>query len=442
MRKDCQPIEHFPEDIRSLPRRRFIKRLFGGAAGAFMLPSLDFHPGGKTLQSLEATAAKDRNDEGYWRSVKEHFMLRPGLIMLNAANLCPAPYPVQQMVFDLTRDIDKDPSFFNRDKFNEMRENSRLALAKFVGADPDEIAITRNTSEGNNIVISGLTFSPGDEVVIWDENHPTANVAWDMRAQRYGFSVKKVKVPPAISDESELILPFQKAINRRTRVICFSHVSNVSGIALPAAKICRMAREFGVLSHIDGAQTFGSQVIDLHNIGCDFYTGSSHKWFCGPKEVGILFVRRENIGSLWPSIVGVGFPGAEEKGAQKFETLGQRDDARVAAMGKTVEFFNIIGKENIEKRIQGLAHFLKQELRNNIPQIEFLTPETPEFSGGVVVFSAPHIDFSKALDTLYTKFSVGGAVFGGERPGIRFCPHIYNSQTEIERAADAVSCLV
>lgn len=435
-------MKHFPEDVRIWPRRRFVKHLLGGTAGAFMLPSLKLPSAGKTLPGLRAAADKSQPEESFWSLVKEHFMLRPGLIMLNAANLCPAPYPIQQMVFDLTRDIDRDPSSYNRGKFNEMRDLSRTALADFVGADPEEIAITRNTSEGNNIVISGLSFKPGDEVVIWDENHPTANIAWDIRAQRYGFSVKKVKVPPVISEKSELILPFQKAINKRTRVLCFSHVSNVSGVALPAAQLCKMARERGVLSHVDGAQTFGSQVLDLHKIGCDFYTGSSHKWFCGPKEVGLLYVRRENIKSLWPAIVGVGYPGAEDKGAQKFETLGQRDDARVAAIGKTVAFHNIIGTEKIEKRIRSLAQFLKHELKSKIPDIEFITPEAPEFSSGVVVFNAPRIDFSQALDTLYKKYNIGGAVFGGERPGLRFCPHIYNSQTEIERAADAVHRLV
>ena len=232
--------------------------------------------------------------------------------------------------------------------------------------------------------------------------------------------------------------PFIDAMTERTKLICFSHVSNVSGIALPAEKICKIARKRGILSHIDGAQTFGSHVVDLSALGCDFYTGSAHKWFCGPKEAGILYVRKERIADLWPTIVGVGYPGVIEKGAQKFETLGQRDDSRVAAMGTAVEFHKMIGKDRIEARIRSLAALLKTRLKERIQDIKFRTPLKPEFSGGVVIFHIPSVDLSKVLDILYHKHNIGCAVFGGESGGIRFCPHIYNTIDEIDKAVDAV----
>jgi len=379
--------------------------------------------------------------EAYLKVVKEQFMRRDGLIMLNAANLCPSPYPVQQAVFEFTRDIDRDPSSINRAKFSELLSRSRKGLAEFLGADLDEIALTRNTSEGNNIVIGGLNFKSGDEVVIWDENHPTANVAWDVRAERYGFKVKRVKVPSNIYSIEDLIKPFRNAFTDQTRVVCFSHVSNLSGVALPVKELCEMARTHGVLSHVDGAQTFGSHVIDLHDLGCDFFTGSSHKWFCGPKEVGVLFVRKPLIPEVWPSIIGVGYPGALDKGAQKFETLGQRDDSRIAAMATTINFHNTIGKAQVEARIRGLAQELKDQLKKRLPKMVFRTPLEPELSGGPVIFNVPGIDLSKALDILYHNHNIGGAVFGGDLAGIRLCPHIYNTMEEMDRAASAISGL-
>lgn len=203
-----------------------------------------------------------------------------------------------------------------------------------------------------------------------------------------------------------------------------------------------MARKHGVLTHIDGAQTFGSHVVNLHDIGCDFYTGSSHKWFVGPKEVGVLYVRKERMPDLWPSIVGIGYPSAKDKGASKFETLGQRDDARIAAMATTVEFHNTIGKARVEARIRSLAQDLKHKLADEIPQIKFHTPLEPELSGGVVIFSVPGIDMNDALDTLYHKYNIGCAVFEGDRSAIRFCPHIYNIRAEIDKAVVAVVDLV
>lgn len=438
-------IFNFPEDVKDLPRRRFLKQMLGGAGAAAVLPTEIMAERKSYFASLRKSAGRfspdNAGNEKFWTLVKENFSIRESLIMLNAANLCPSPYPVQQMVFRLTRDLDSDPSSINRKKFSDLRERARSALAAYLGADSDEIAITRNTSEGNNMVINGLTFKPGDEVVIWDENHPTANIAWDVRAERYGFTVKRVKVPKKFESTDELIKPFQAALTKHTRLMCFSHVSNLSGIALPAKKICSMAQEHDVLTHIDGAQTFGSQVVDLHDIGCDFYTGSSHKWFIGPKEVGVLYVRKERMEGMWPTIVGVGYPGAIKKGAQKFETLGQRDNSRVAAMGKTVEFHNSIGRARIENRIRSLASAFKSELKKRIPTVKFHTPLEPELSLGVVVFSAPGIDLSQALDTLYHNHNIGCAVFGGDLAGIRMCPHIYNTMEEMERAVHAVSQL-
>ncbi len=445
-KSDVPAAFDLPGDSAGLPRRLFLKHFAVGAAAAAALPC---DPAGaassgwlrlKTGSAVPSAAAA--GDEDFWRQVKDQFMLRKGLVMLNAANLCPSPYPVQQAVFEWTRDMDRDPSSINRRKFSELRETSRKALADYLGADPDEIALTRNTSEGNNIVISGLTFRPGDEVVIWDENHPTANIAWDVRAERHGFAVKRVRTPARFEGPADLIRPFTQAMTSRTRIVCFSHLSNLSGVALPAREICRSARERGVLSHIDGAQTFGSQALDLHDLGCDFYTGSSHKWFMGPREVGLLYVRKDRIADLWPSIVGVGYSPAIEGTAKKFETLGQRDDARIAAMGVAVEFHRTIGPARIEKRIRELAAALMRSLQERIPDTRFYTPPVSEHSGGVMVFTVEGIDLQGALSLLYREHNIGAAVFGGDLAGIRFCPHIYNTMAEMDRAAAAVAALM
>lgn len=441
-----QLIRNFPEDISNASRRHFLKRILGASAAMAVMPRWDFSGISVSFSLLSETTAglpqKSIGQESYWRLVKRQFMVRDGLIMMNAANLCPSPYPVQAKIFKLMRDVDSDPSYNNRDKFSEMLEQSRSSLADYLGASPDEVAITRNTSEGNNIVINGLTFQSGDQVVIWDENHPTANLAWDVRAERYGFTVKHIRTPKVFSKADDLVQTFREAITSRTKILCFSHLSNISGILQPVKEICRMARERNVLTHIDGAQTFGALRLNLHEIGCDFYTGSAHKWFVGPKEVGVLYVRKERVDKLWPTIVGVGYRADVNRGARKFETLGQRDDARVAAMATAVEFHKAIGFQRVEDRIRELAAALKSKIKNRIPRVVFRTPQSPELSGGVVVFNVPGADLSHALETLYVEHNIGCAVFGGEGAGIRLCPHIYNPMEEIDLVVDAVARLV
>jgi selenocysteine lyase/cysteine desulfurase len=435
-------VNNYPLEIKNSSRRKFVKQLLGGAAATAIWPSLKFGEWNAPLRTLRESAAElsgiEQDDEYFWELVKEHFPIRKGLIMMNAANLCPSPFVVQQLVFKYTQDIDSDPSFPNRIKFDDIKEEARAAVARYLGADPDEIAITRNTSEGNNTVMSGLSFRKGDEIVIWDENHPTANVAWDVRAQRFGFTVKKVKTPPRPGNAAELLEAFRTALTEQTRVLAFSHLSNLTGVVLPAKGLCRMARERGILTLVDGAQTFGAFSLDLHDMGCDFYTGSAHKWLCGPREVGILYIRKDKIDELWPLMVGDGWEESVKRGARKFETQGQRDDARVAALGKAVEFHNIIGKERIESRLRRLTAAMKNEIRKRISGAEIVTPLDPELSGGIVVFSVPELaamDLGAVLESLYQKHNIGCNVFPW---GIRLSPHIYNIMDEVDKVIDAV----
>lgn len=454
----------------STSRRRFLSRIGGAVVASAGLPTaLGAHvsgrprpssragpgrwptielpndrPGFGTLETLRRTlGSQSLRDEVYWRIVRRQFPIRDDLVLMNAANLCPSPRPVQERVFELTRDVDRDASFQNRGKLGGLAQTSREALARLMGADVDEVAIVRNTSSANATLVNGLELGPGDEVVLWDQNHPTNAVAWDVRAQREGFTVKRVSTPPAPTTAAELLAPFAEAMTPRTRVVSFSHVSNVSGVGLPAAELCRIAHERDAFAMIDGAQTFGALDVDLHALGCDGYTGSAHKWLVGPKEAGLLYVRREWHDRLWPTHVGVGWGSAREDGARKFEVLGQRDDAAVAAVATTVEFHELIGVEAVETRVRQLAARLRTRLSERLPGVRFHTPAEPELSGGVVIFQLPGVDnHREAYGRLYEEHGIAGASAGGGFDGIRLCPHIYNTLEQVERAVDAVAAVV
>ena len=422
-------------------RRQFLKRFLGGMAVTGVLPTLGFKTVeelGNPLATIFTPEPGADSDERFWSLVKEQFPIRPGLIMMNAANLCPSPYPVMEKVFQLTRDVNSDVSYQNRRKFQHLHDNGLTLLGEYLGASADELVITRNTSEGNNIVINGLDLNATDEVVIWDENHPTNNIAWEVRAQRYGFKVIKVALPNNPDSDDDLIKPFTDAFSPATRVLAFSHVSNQTGVGVPAKELCRIARERGVLTLIDGAQTFGALSLNLHDMGCDFFTGSAHKWFVGPKEVGILYVRKDNIPNLWPNMVGSDWKRAKDKGARKLGTFGQRDDAAVSAMATAVEFHNQINKERIEGRIRELVAALRQEIQKQLPDTRFITPAQPRYNAGVLVFTPPNIDLRNAVVTLYEKHDIGCDV---RRGSIRLCPHIYNTLDEVEKVVGAIKTL-
>ncbi len=214
---------------------------------------------------------------------------------MSICNLCPSPGRVTDRLTSLSHQIEVDVSHGHRDSFHDLLEASRAKVADHLHADPDEIALVRNTTEANATIIAGLPLDAGDEVVLWDQNHPTNNVAWDVRAARADLRVMRVSTPPQVQSRERLVEVFADAIGPRTRVLALTHVSNTSGLLLPIKAICEMARRRGVFVHVDGAQSWGALRIDLGDLGCDSFSASCHKWLCGPKEAGVLYLRREHV---------------------------------------------------------------------------------------------------------------------------------------------------
>lgn len=422
--------------MRSAPdRRTFLRDL---AAGAAALPALGVpsalsassppHP------SLPAGAPAD---EDYWRLVRAQFAFPESRVPMNAANLCPSPMSVADAVNRWTRDIDEDCSFQNRDKFGELLEQSRRLVAEGLGVEPDEVALVRNTSEANNTVNAGLSLAPGDEVVVWDQNHPTNNVAWDVRAARYGIGVRRVAVPARPASAQELADPFVAAFTDRTRVVALTHLSNLSGIRLPVRAIADAAHARGIHVHVDGAQSFGALHLDLRALGCDTYSASAHKWFMGPKEAGVLYVRRERIPEIWATGVAPGWGSDSETdlvGARKFESLGQRDDACLAAMATAARLHRSVGAERIEARVLELATRLKEGIAElGLP---LATPMQPHLSGGVCILEVAG-DRQAVFDRMYREHGIAGAPTGG----FRLSPHVYNTMEHVERAIEGLQTL-
>ena len=412
-------------------RRRFLVDAVGTAA--FLPAAL------ASLNELQsALGAASPSSESYWTTIREQFPFHEDKVPMNAANLCPSPLVVSRRVTTLTQDIDVDCSFNNRDKFKSLLETSREKVAQHLGVSSDEIALVRNTSEANNVINNGLKLSPGDEVVLWDQNHPTNNVAWDVRAARFGLTVTRVRTPPQPEDVSELVDAFKQALGSKTRVLAVTQVSNVSGLRLPIKELTELAHARDIFVHVDGAQTWGALDINLRELGCDSYAASAHKWFMGPKEVGLLYVNQDRIKDIWPNVVAPGWGSDVEpdvRGARKFESLGQRDDAALAAVGTAVDFHRTIGVKRTADRVQELAAALKSELAQF--GCKLITPSRPQLSGGVCIMDVPLGHRAEVFKRLYEDTGIAASTSGG----LRLCPHIYNTREHIDRAVSGVRAM-
>ena len=411
--------------------RRDFARLFAlGGSAALFASRAEAWP----VAPLEQ--APPNADERYWQKVRDAFIMPPGYVYLNAANLCPSPTAVLTATDAATRSVDADPSNQNRTKTRDGREATRVALAAMLRVSPAEIVITRNTSESNNIVSSGLDLKAGDEVLVFSDNHPSNLSAWRVKAQRFGFAVKVVEHVQPHPGAEYYLDAFRKQITPATRLMALTHVTSSVGDVLPVKELCALARERGVLSLVDGAQSFGVLDVNLREMQPDFYSGSAHKWPCGAKENGVLFVSARIHDRIHASVVslyggGVGI-------SQRLEAYGQRDEAAIMGFGAALEFQKNIGLAAIEKRARHLAAVAIAGLEK-IDGVKVWTHDDPARSAAVVSFLPGSLDIRKLHQALYESDRIVCATRGGtDRAGLRFSPHFYNLESDIERAVAAV----
>jgi isopenicillin-N epimerase len=416
--------------MRNVSRRDFARLLAVTGSGAWL------HAWPKGLDGTPLPQTPAQPDEAYWKQVRARFLLPADLTFLNAANLCPTSLPAFDALAANTRLLDANPSSASRATLGEGREKSRRAIATALRVQPEEVLITRNTSEANNLVSSGLSLGAGDEVVVFADNHPSNLAAWREKSRRFGFSVVDVPAPTPHPGPDALVKAFAAAFTPRTKVLAVTHVTNTMGDMLPVTALCALARERGVLSLVDGAQSFGALDVNLQTMRPDFYSGSVHKWPCGPKETGVLFVAREVHERLAPSVVSL-YGGAVGL-SRTHEAFGQRDEAALASLGAALEFQDSIGRSVIEARVRALVQRLADGLRK-IDGVSLWTSMDPLRSAGILVAKPAALEPRKLVSELYTQDKIVCAAAGGTtRPGVRFSPHFYNTIDEIDRTVAAV----
>lgn len=358
-------------------------------------------------------------------------------VPMNAANFCPMPNSVSTAVNDNLESQQRDLSGPNRRRIVALKENGRERIAAMLGSSADNIAIVRNTSEANNIVVQGLPLDDGDEILLWDQNHPSNGVAWDVRAARDGLVTRKFSIPENPGSIEEVVDHIVAEVGPRTKVMSFTHISNITGFRLPAKEICSaVKKKAGIHVHVDGAQTWGAVDIDLSDVGCDSFSASAHKWFMGPREAGILYVADGSIEAIWPHIVSIPWGNdvqTSQVGARKFEALGQRDNASLAALDAAADFHEQVTPAGIEQQSMAISNYLRERIAElNVPMV---SPTNSDFTSSVVILRGQR----EQLMQLVGEILQDAGVIVAPVNGLRLSPHVYNTRDHIDRVVASIA---
>lgn len=432
----------FENYCKGFSRRDFVKYLVAGSA--ISISALNKLNGAvyQSVTSLNQKYIKDESPDGvYWDAISRHFLFQDGLIMMNNGTVGPMPKPVFNTLLKSFKIQVTNP--FDVYNFVPKKiEQVRTKIAEFINSSPDEVVMTRNTTEGMNFVANGLDLKEGDEVLLSTMEHPGGTHPWKLKEKRFGITIKEVPIGLPPKSVNEFVGAFQKAITAQTKVISISHTVYISGLIAPLKELSKMAHENGVLVCTDSAHGIGMLDLNMEELGIDFFATSPYKWLGAPTGIGVLYIRKEAQDELWPTIASSGWD--EYKDARKFETLGQRADALAIALGEAFDFQNAIGRERIERRVKALAGYLKRELKR-IPGIKLHTSEDPYMSGGLTAFSIEGVKPKKIVNYVREKYNIVVRTIGSKEKGtygVRVSTHIYVSFKHIDKLLEGIRHLV
>jgi isopenicillin-N epimerase len=416
-----------------MERRGFLSSFAGlaGAAGMLRLSSSWPQLFAQAPAPLPDRGMYDSNEEAYWTALRKQFLIPEDEVYLNSGTVGSSPAPVLRAIFDAYNDSERmaqsDPEdypIWGYAAWNEFRD----PLAAFVGCTRDELALLRNATEANSYIANGIDLKAGDEVLITDQEHPGGEHPWNLRAKRYGIVVKKITLPKPVPKAADVLNRFSDAITPRTRVLFFSHITTVTGVVLPARELCALARSKGIISAVDGAHVAGMMRLNLHELGCDLYSSSPHKWLQATKGSGFLYLREEMIDRLWNTIATEGWDDPKLR-AERFQRIGSSNVPALWGLRAAIEFANQIGMDRIERRHRLMADYLLKEMQHR--GAESWTSPDPALRCAIATVNVPPIQ-RMALETwLWKEKKI--RIRGGEPSKLRLSTPYFLLRKDIDR---------
>jgi isopenicillin-N epimerase len=374
-------------------------------------------------------------DEDYWTEIRNAFTVDRNVINLNNGYVSPAPRPVQDAMRRYLEFSDMGPYHTMIATLEKQVEMVRVRLAAAAGCDPEEMAITRNSSESLENAQYGIDLKPGDEVLTTNQDYPRMLTTFRQRERREGIVLKTISFPVPPPSMDDLYQRFERAVTPKTKLILVCHITNRTGQIFPVRKICDMAHARNIPVIVDGAHAFNHFPFKISDLDCDYYGVSLHKWTCAPVGTGFLYVKKSRIASTWPLMAAGNM---QDHDIRKFEEIGTHPAANHDAISQALVFNENIGIERKAARLRYMRNHWAHRLREN-PKCNILHSEDPAQSCGIGFLAFKGADAGAIHDALFSKYNIVTARMKHEEyDGLRITPHLYSTLRDIDFFAEAV----
>jgi selenocysteine lyase/cysteine desulfurase len=412
-----------------LSRRELLAGSF--AVAAFRNDTLDF-----VANSVSKYGSyDDAQDEDFWMQIQQAFTLDRNTVNFNNGGCSPSPRIVQDALRRQIEFSNQAPSNYMWRILEPEIESVRAGLASVFKCDAEEVAITRNASESLETLILGMDLHAGDEVLTSILDYPRMITTIQQRERRDGVKMVQVKVPAPASSHKELLAAFENGITSKTKMIVASQVSFMNGQIFPIREIVELGKRHGIPVIVDGAHAFVQYTFDNHDLNCDFYGTSLHKWMMAPVGTGMLYVRKNKISSVWPMMAAAD---TQNDNIRKFEEIGTHPAANHNAIGEALTFHETIGMRRKEARLRYLRHRWTDKIVD-MKNVHFYTNLDPKHSCALTTVGIQGIKTADLAAWLLAKHNIFvTAIVNDFIDGLRISPNVYSTVQEIDRLADAM----
>jgi selenocysteine lyase/cysteine desulfurase len=377
----------------------------------------------------------DAADETLWSEVSRAYVVDRSQVNFNNGGCSPAPWIAQEAMRRHLEFSNKAPPHAMWRELEPQKEGVRQRLAREWGVDAEEVAITRNASEGLQICQFGFDLQRGDEVLTTNQDYPRMIATWKQRERREGVVLRQISLPVPCEQPGEVVERLRAAITPKTKLILVCHMINLTGQVLPVREIAALGRERGIPVIVDGAHAFAHLDFKIGDLGCDYYATSLHKWLTAPVGSGMLFVRRDKIPGLWPLMAADEALGDD---IRKFEQFGTHPIANFLAIAEALTLHQEIGGARKLARLVHLRDRWAHRLRRH-GRVRLHTSLAPGFAGGLATLQVDGIDSADLCAFLWSKHKIlTTAIKHDEFEGVRVSPNVYSTTEEVDRFCEAV----
>lgn len=385
----------------------------------------------------QVPADKLATDEDFWSVIRSGYILKTEYINLENGYYNFMPQNILEAYINNIREVNKQGSFYMRKVQAETKKKVVEQLALLAGCSPDELIITRNTTESLDTIIGGFPWQPGDEAVMAHQDYGAMLDMFRLVANRYGVVNKLISVPHNPRSDEEIVQLYADAITPKTKLLLVCHVINITGQVMPVQKICDMAHSKGVQVLVDGAHAFAQLNFTIPDLHCDYYGASLHKWLSVPLGAGILYVRKELIHQNWPLL---GPSTGEEPSIARLNHTGTHPVATNITIPFAIEHYKMIGAERKEARLKYLQQYWTTKARM-FPKVIMYTPEDPKRCCAIANIGIKAIkpaDLENRLMNTYNIYTVAIDRPAAGVQGCRITPNVYTTTAELDKLLNAL----